>query len=147
MATRVRGEIAKPGLAIAKFWQGLIEIVLRVSVTVRKLLNHLFHCYNNYCFAQVCCLLFLVISSLSLYFIRSKAPSSVSTSIDRQIRDALALLQNGYDELTYITAACASLGIGISIATLVLEFVAVLLRFLNISQINYKIKAFLSIVK
>ena len=88
--------------------------------------------------------MFLIVSSAAaLHYLRSEAPTQILVVHDLQIKDRL---KKGYADLAQISASSAGLGIGISIATLVSEFVVVILRFLNIGLINYKFKTFLTIV-
>ncbi len=141
MPGKRRKGVAKPGLGILKFWQGSVEIILRSSIIVRRL-NKIVQ-YINYIVLQGFCVVVLVATSLGIYQIETDLPGTILQIVDIQIKETL---NKDYSTLVVTSIAAFGLGLGISVATLLAETILIVLRFVNFTLINYKIKVFLSIV-
>lgn len=94
---------------------------------------------------QVFCVGGLVASAISLNHTLENLPaeSAIDPTIESRIDDIADL---NYDSLLFNARAASATGIAISLVVIIYEIVPIVLRFLNIGLINYKIKIFLGIV-
>jgi hypothetical protein len=82
----------------------------------------------------------LIASAISLHHTLENLPEEVSSSRIGEIADL------NYPSLLFNARAASGTGIAISIVTIIYEVIPIVLRFLNIGFVNYKIKIFLGIV-
>lgn len=89
-----------------------------------------------------------IASAISLHHTLVNLPARdlnvIPLNVENAIRDTADL---DYGSLLFNSKAASGTGIAISLLTLIYEILPIVLRFLNIGLINYKIKIFLSIVR
>ena len=90
------------------------------------------------------CVVVIIATALGIYQLESILPHSVLQRLDTQIK---SILRKDYDSLLLNYVIACGLGLGISTATIIAEVTSIAVRFLNFSQINYRIKLFLTIVR
>ena len=86
-----------------------------------------------------------IASAISLHHTLENLPDSndVVSEIVTRIDD---IADFGYNSLLFNARAASATGIAVSLVTILYEILPIVLRFLNIGFINYKIKIFLGIV-
>ena len=85
-----------------------------------------------------------IASAISLHHTLENLPDS--NDADPAINRIDDIVDFGYNSLLFNARAASATGIAVSLVTILYEILPIVLRFLNIGFINYKIKIFLGIV-
>ena len=85
----------------------------------------------------------LIASAIALDDVLNNVPDALLQNLDRMVEDITGL---NYTSMIFNSLSGAGLGVAVSVVVIIYEIIPIVLRFLNIGLINYKIKIFLGIV-